>query len=417
MRKHNQPPIIAIILLVLLICIFIFLRMFPDFSFPNISFPSFSFSSVFTEEALEEDKPDMTAPAISCDINSKTIKAGDTISVSKLGVRATDNSKIESLLFTRIQSDNFYMPSANENDEQLEDMKKAYSDGISIAGEEFQFTYGGIYQLTITATDIYANSSDFTFTLKVESPPVIETPNDYYVVTGTEISYEDYVKAWDIIDGEYDFSDINVNTSNLHIGKEGSYTISFEAKDKYGLRSTRNANVHVMSKTALQELIDTHKINATEHAIVGAYNKYDIGGYEDAALLETAIIPALVQIKNEENDLAADGFIIKIDDEFITIATNESVVADHLTTLISFYDGSLYNASVVFTNKEYNLAFIRIPVDGANEESSVSSEILPTLRTVHLDESQWEMHSVTRKVSLEQMLRHYELVFKNKLTI
>lgn len=414
MNKRNQPPVIAIVLLILLVCLFVFLRVFPDFSFSNISFPNFS--DTFSEEDnTEENKPDMTAPIISCDINTKTIKAGDIISVSKLGIRVTDNSKIESLLFTKICSDNFYMPSTSNNDKQLEDMKKAYAAGITISGEEFQFSYGGIYELTVTATDIYANSSDFTFTLKVETPPIIETPKDYYVVTGTEISYEDYVKVWDIVDGEYDFSNVTLDTSNLHIGKEGTYTISFEAKDKYGLSSTQKANVHIMSKTALQELIDTHKINASEHAIVGAYNKYDIGRYEDANLLETAIAPALVKITNEDNGKTGDGFIIKIDNDFVTIATNESVVRGHLTALVSFFDDSKYNASVVFTNEEYNLAFIRIPVDGVNEASSISSDRLSTLRTVHLDEAQWKMHPATQKVSLKQMLRHYELVFKYKL--
>lgn len=415
MNKRNQPPVIAIVLLILLVCLFVFLRAFPDFSFSNISFPNFS--DTFSEEDnTEENKPDMTAPIISCDINTKTIKAGDIISVSKLGIRVTDNSKIESLLFTKIRSDNFYMPPADSSSEQLDTIKKAYAEGIAISGEEFQFTYGGIYELTITATDIYANSNDFTFTLKVETPPIIETPPDYYVVTGAEIPYKDYVKVWDIVDGDYTFEDITLDTSNLNIGKEGSYTVSFSAKDKYGLTSTCTANVHIMSKKALQQLIDTHKINATDHAIVGAYNKYDIGYYDDATQLEVDIVPALVQISNSKNDVAGDGFIIKIDNEFITIATNESVVAGNLTALVSFYNEMTCSASVVFTNEEYDLAFIRIPVDGVNEASSISSDRLSTLRTVHLDEAQWKMHPVTKKVSLEQMLRHYELVFKYKLT-
>ena len=152
MNKRNQPPVIAIVLLILLVCLFVFLRVFPDFSFSNISFPNFS--DTFSEEDnTEENKPDMTAPIISCDINTKTIKAGDIISVSKLGIRVTDNSKIESLLFTKICSDNFYMPSTSNNDKQLEDMKKAYAEGITISGEEFQFSYGGIYELTVTATE------------------------------------------------------------------------------------------------------------------------------------------------------------------------------------------------------------------------------------------------------------------------
>lgn len=413
MKKHNQPPVLAIILIVLLTGLLLFLRLFPDFSFSD-----FSLSNLFSskEEITTENKPDVTPPVISCDINSKTIKAGDTISVSKLGVRVTDKSKIDSLLFSKIRSDNFYIPRSNNSNEQIEAMEKAYAEGIAFSSEEVQFSYGGVYELTITATDIYANSSDFTFILNVETPPVIETPNDYYVTKGTEIPYETCVKVWDVMDGEYSFSDITLDTSGLNIGKEGSYPISFSITDKYGLNSIKNATVHIMSKTALQELIDTQKINATDHAIVGAYNKYDIGRYEDSALLENAIVPALVQISNDTNDIIGDGFIIKIDDEFITIATNESIVAGNLDVLVSFFNGLSYNASVVFTNTEHDLAFIRIPIDGADSSSSVAADDVSSLRTVHLDATQWEMHPVTKKVSLEQMLRHYELVFKYKLT-
>ncbi len=403
MKKRNNPPIIAIVLIIILICIFVFLRIFPDFSFSNLS----SINEVSTET-----KPDTTPPVITCDIKSKTIVAGNTISIEKLGLRVIDTSKIDSILFTKIASDNFYPGPSNE---KTEGMKKAYAEGIEVSGEEFQFTYGGIYELTITATDIYANSSDFTFTLKVETPPIIEAPTDFYVALDTTIPYEDYVKVWDLIEEDFCFEHITLDTSNINIGKVGNYTVTFSGTDKYGLSSSYTSFVHVLSKDDLQELINTQKINATDHAIVGAYNKYDIGIYQDDALLQEAILPALVQISNDRNDTVGDGFIIKIDDEFVTIATNETVVSDNLTVNISFFDGISCNASVVFTNTEYNLAFIQIPIDGASDTSSVPSDYISTLRTVHLDETQWNKHSVTKNVSLKQLLRHYELVFKHKL--
>lgn len=403
MKTRNNPPKIAILLLVLLVCTFVFLRVFPDFSF-SIFLPE--------KETSTEVKPDTTPPVIACDIKNKTIVSGSSISVDKLGLHVTDASKIDSILFTRISSDCFYPGPSNE---KTEGMKKAYAEGIELSGEEFQFTYGGIYELTITATDIYANSSDFTFTLKVETPPVIEAPTDFYVAVDTAIPYETYVNAWDVIEENYSFENITLDTSNLNIGKTGNYTVTFSGTDKYGLSSTCTSNVHVLSKDDLQELINTQKINATDHAIVGAYNKYDIGEYQDTSLLEEAMLPTLVQITNEKNDNIGDGFIIKIDDEFITIATNETVVADNLSVNVSFFDESTCSASVVFTNTEYNLAFIRIPIDGADSASSVSSDYVSSLRTVHLDETQWNKHSVTKNVSLKQLLRHYELVFKHKL--
>lgn len=406
MKARKQPPKIAILLLVLLVCIFVFLRVFPDFSF-SIFLPEKE-----ATENTEDTRPDTTAPVITCDIKSKTIVSGSTISIDKLGLRVTDASKIDSILFTKITSDNFYPGPTND---KIEDMKKAYARGIQVSGEEFQFTYGGIYELTITATDIYSNSSDFTFTLKVETPPIIEAPKDFYATVGTEIPFEDYVTAWDIIDENYSFEDISLDTSNLNIGKVGNYTVSFSGTDKYGLSSTYTSNVHILSKEDLQKLINTQKINATDHAIVGAYNKYDIGTYEDSMVLEEAMVPTLVKISNEKNDKIGDGFIIKIDDAFITIATNESVVSDNLSVNVSFFDETTCSASVVFTNIEYDLAFIRLPIDGASLDSSVSSDYASSLRTVHIDETQWNKHDVTKKISLKQLLRHYELVFKHKL--
>lgn len=403
MKTPKKTPKIALLLLIILVCIFVFFRVFPDFSF-SIFLPE--------KETTEDTRPDTTAPIINCDIKSKTIVSGGTISVEKLGIRVTDASKINSILFTKITSNNFYPGPSNE---KTEGMKKAYAEGIEVSGEEFQFTYGGIYELTITATDIYENSSDFTFTLKVETPPIIEAPSDFYVAVGTEIPFENYVTAWDVIDDTYSFSDISIDSSALNIGKAGNYKVVFSGTDKYGLSSAHTSNVHVLSKSDLQELINTQKINATNHAIIGAYNKYDIGTYADPALLQEAMIPTLVQITNEKNDTVGDGFIIKIDDEFITIATSEKAVTDNITVFVSFYDETSCKASVVFTNTEYDLAFIRIPIDGSSTESSVSSDYVSSLRTVHLDETQWKQHEVTSKISLKQILRHYELVFKRKL--
>lgn len=405
MKKRNNPPWVAILLLIILVCIFLFLRIYPDFSF-SIFLPK--------QETSTENKPDTTPPVIHCDINSKTIVSGSIISIDKLGIRATDASKIDSIVFTKIASNNFYPGPSNE---KTEGMKEAYAKGIKVSGEEFQFAYGGIYELTITATDIYANSSDFTFTLKVETPPIIEAPADFYVAVDSTIPYESYVNVWDVIEGDYSFEDITLDTSNLNIGKTGNYTVTFSGTDQYGLSSTCTSNVHVLSKEDLQELINTQKINASDHAIIGAYNKYDIGVYSDDALFQEAMLPTLVTISNEKNDHVGDGFIVEIDDAFVTIATNESVVSNTLSVNVSFFDETTCNASVVFTNTEYDLAFIRIPIDGAAESSSVSSDFVSNLRTVHFDETQWNQHDITKKVSYKQLLRHYELVFKHKLYI
>lgn len=381
MQSKNTIPKYVLVLFVILVCVFVGLSLY------KINPSLFSFSGL---NSTETNNTDTTPPVITCNINSKTVLPGETLSIDKLGIRATDASEIESIAFTKL-------------------------DDIAFLATEFQFSYGGLYELTISASDIYQNKSDFVLTVKVETPPDIESPTDFYVASGSDIDFSKYVKASDLLDETFTYDDLNIDTSNLNIAKVGNYPVIFSGTDSYGLTSTNFSTVHVLAKDDLQKLIDSHKIDISTAAIIGAKNAYDIGSYNNTAALEDAIVPALVSISNDKNDITGDGCIIKIDDEFITIATNESVVTGNLTVLVSFFDETKRHAAVVFTNEEYDLAFIRIPVDGATEDASVSSEYARSLRTVHLDEGQWQMHPVTQKVSLEQMLRHYELVFKYKL--
>ena len=381
MQSKNKIPKYVLVLFVILVCVFVGLSLY------KINPSLFSFSSL---DSTETEIADITPPVITCSINTKTVLPGELLSIEKLGIRATDASEIESIAFTKL-------------------------DDIEFFATEFQFSYGGIYELTITASDIYQNKSDFVLTVKVETPPDIETPSDFYVVAGSDIDFSRYVKASDLLEETFTYDDLNIDTSNLNIAKAGNYPVIFSGTDSYGLTSTKSSTVHVLSKDELQKLIESHKIDISTSAIIGAKNAYDIGSYNNTAALENAIFPALVSISNEKNDITGDGCIIKIDDEFITIATNESVVTGNLTVSVAFFDETTRHAAVVFTNEEYDLAFIRIPVDGATEYASVSSDYARSLRTVHLDEGQWQMHPVTQMISLEQMLRHYELVFKYKL--
>lgn len=381
MQPKNTIPKYVLVLFVILVCVFVGLSLY------KINPSRFSFSELVSTETKSSDT---TPPVITCSINSKTVLPGETLSIDKLGIRATDASEIESIAFTKL-------------------------DDIEFLATEFQFSYGGLYELTISASDIYQNKSDFVLTVKVETPPDIESPTDFYVASGSDIDFSKYVKASDLLDEAFTYDDLNIDTSNLNIAKVDNYPVIFSGTDSYGLTSTKSSTVHVLAKDELQKLIDSHKIDISTAAIIGAKNAYDIGSYNNTAALEDAIVPALVSISNDKNDITGDGCIIKIDDEFITIATNESVVTGNLTVLVSFFDETTRHAAVVFTNEEYDLAFIRIPVDGATEDASVSSDYARSLRTVHLDEGQWQMHPVTQMISLEQMLRHYELVFKYKL--
>lgn len=332
---------------------------------------------------------DTTGPVISCNVNTKTITSGETISINSLGVSAKDFSDIESLAFTKISSTHFY---TGLSDEESEGIRKAYRSGIDVFGEAFRFSYGGTYTLTIEACDTFHNRSEITMTLIVEEPPVIEAASDFYVAIDNQIDFTEHVEAWDFIDEDYDIDDVKIDSSQLNVSTIGDYLISFSGTDSYGLTTTTTSTVHILSKDELQKLINTQKINATDYVIIGAYNKYDSGYYEnkDFSFIQEVMLPSIVHIENDKLESFGSGFIIAIDDEFVTLATNEHVISSDLTVDVTFYDGTLCNGAVVYSNTENDIAFIRIPVDGSDATTSLSSNLVKTLRTVHIDESYWK---------------------------
>lgn len=335
---------------------------------------------------------DTTPPEVSCNVKSKTVTPGENVAVSTLGLNIEDYSEIDSIAFTKIASTHFY---TGLPDEDTVEMREAYKKGIDMYAEEFQFAYGGIYTLTITVKDAFYNSSQITLTLKVEQPPVIETATDYYVAVANEINFEDYVTAWDFLDEDLDSSDVKIDSSQLHNGKEGSYEIMFSATDSYGLKAQKKANVHVLSQDDLQKLINTHEIDVNEDVIIGAQNLYDSGYYEkeDITYIQNVMLPAIVNVENDRLETVGSGFIIAIDDEFVTIVTNEHVITDDMTPDITFYDGHTCNAAVVGASKTRDIAFVRIPISEKIATTSLSSEYVSTLRTVHINENYWKQLS------------------------
>lgn len=331
---------------------------------------------------------DTTAPVVSCDIKNKTVTPGETVSVESLGLKIEDYSDIDSMAFTRIASSHFY---TGLPDEQTEEMREAYQKGLDMYAEEFQFSYGGIYTLTIGVEDTFHNRSEITLTLKVEQPPVIESASDYYMATAQEIPFEEYITAWDFIDEDLDASDVKIDSSQIQSDKTGSYPIYFSVTDSYGLTTTTEATVHVGTAAELQELINTHQINASEDIIIGAYNLYDSGYYEneDIDFIQNIMLPSIVHIENDVLDTIGSGFIIAIDDEFITITTNEHVVTDDMMPDVAFYDGTTCNAAVVGTNAKEDIAFIRIPIEEKHSVTAVAADYVQSLRTVHINESYW----------------------------
>lgn len=399
----------------------------------------------------KEAETDSTAPLISCNIKTKTLLPGETISIDSLGIRAHDASKIESLAFTKIRSDYFY---TGLPEDEISDMRKAYQKGISFHSEEFQFAYGGIYTLTIGACDIYQNCSEIEITIKVEEPPMIEAPTDFYVAEGYKIDFTEQINAWDFLDEDFSSDDLKIDSSSVNFAKAGSYPVFITGTDNYGLSQSMTATVHVHSQEELQQLINTHQINISEQVIIGAYNTYDMGYFDnsDSEMLNAAITPAMVHIENLEKNTSGNGFIIKIDEEMVTICTCAHVTANGMTQTVIFEDGSSCLGSVVRYDEAKDVSFIQIPIDGNSENTSLAKEYVKRLRTVHIDEVYWKENKDSSPIivssesdsdssgtavvdytgrllgmfcssdskngttiPLNEILRQYELTFKKKL--
>lgn len=331
---------------------------------------------------------DTLPPVVSCDVKNKTSTPGEIISVHSLGLHIQDHSAIESIAFTKISSNKFY---TGLPEEETMDMRESYQKGIDMFAEEFQFSYGGIYTLTISVTDEFQNTSDITLNLTVEQPPVLEVPADIYMAANENVDFSEYIKAWDFIDEDFDQKSVVVDTENLNRNVSGDYEIYYTATDSYGLSSTAVSTVHVSSQDALQELINTHVINMSNHLIIGAKNPYDIGYYENKSIsdIQTAMLPTIVHIENDKLDTFGSGFIIEINEEFVTIATNEHVITSDMIVDITFFDAFSCTGSVVSSNAREDIAFIRIPISEEDSSSALDEDYVKNLRTVHINKGYW----------------------------
>ena len=332
---------------------------------------------------------DNTAPEVSCDIKNKTVKAGDILSAASLGIHADDHSGIETIQFTRIASTKFY---TGLPDDQTAEIRELYRKGIPIQGEKFQFAYGGIYTMTISVSDTFQNTTDVELIVTVDTPPVIEAPKNFYVADTPQIDFTKYIRAWDFIDGEVAITDIEIDTSQLKLSTPGKYPVSLSVTDSYGLTTTKITTVHVNSQDALQSLLNEHAVNPDTDVIIGVKNAHDSGYYKDDNIVarQKSILPCVAHIQNDALESFGSGFIIEINDKFVTLVTNEHVIKRDLIVDITFFDGKHYSGSVVAADAKLDIAFIRIPIDGNDTASSIPSDYVQKLRTVHINKGYWD---------------------------
>lgn len=331
---------------------------------------------------------DTTVPTLECKIKNITVKKGDYITVNTIGMNATDNTEIDRLLFQHIVAEKIQVDGEPDDAQYIENL---FIKGRDLWAQSYTFEHGGIYTLTVAATDAYNNTTYLSLNVTVEEPPVLVAESDIYLAIGNKIEFTDYISVWDFLDTDYDVEDVWID-HDVNFSSAGNYKILYTARDEYGLESYATTNVHVYSAADLQELINTHVINMSNHVIVGATNIYDSGYYTEnnPELIQDVMEPAIIHIENSSNDTFGSGYIIKIDDHFVTIATNDHVITGDITPQIFFHDGTYKYAAIVAADAREDIAFLRIPISDGDNEASVTPEYVKTLRTVHINKSYWE---------------------------
>lgn len=254
---------------------------------------------------------------------------------------------------------------------------------------DFRRTYAysencGVYVLSFYAKDASGNESAYTLSVTVDTAPTISGIKEYYVVPGTTLNYLEFISAYDEVDGDVSES-VQVNAENVDLSVLGSYELVYMCEDSYGLESEESVAVNVMEAMDIQELINTHEIHRLEEIIVGAYNLYDIGVYEEKTMEEMFEImyPTTVRIAPSSQSYGS-GFVLEINEEEIVIGTCQHVVKSYDTVQVSFFDGTAVTGKVLGTVYDYDLGFVSV------KREDISTELLDRLYTVHIDKGYWD---------------------------
>lgn len=254
----------------------------------------------------------------------------------------------------------------------------------------------GIFVLTFVAQDESENESAYTLSVTVDTPPVITGMKDYYVVPGTTLDYLEFIEAYDIVDGDVS-ENVYVDASGVDLSSEGFYELSYICEDAYGLITEEEVSVNVMASMDIQELINTHEIHRLDDRIIGAYNLYDIGYYDNKTMDEMFEIMHPTTIRITNNGGYGSGFILEISDEEIIIGTCQHVVKKQDTVGIYFFDGTKATGTVVGTIWNEDVGFVSVKIE------DIPEDLLNRLYTVHINKGYWD--SLENETDLEVGIR------------
>ncbi|MBO4883607.1 MAG: trypsin-like peptidase domain-containing protein [Lachnospiraceae bacterium] len=245
------------------------------------------------------------------------------------------------------------------------------------------------YSARIMVEDSSGNTSIAVTDYLVDDAPVISGITDFYISSGSEPDILRYVSAFDHLDGDLTDS-LEITFDTEEFPENGEVGITYKVTDSCGFTTTETGTAYFDSADAIQEMICERTISRADYNIIGAYNAYDHGLFEEGDMAETldGVMHSLVHLrvcKDDGSSTIGSGFIAEITDTDIYIVTNRHVVGNYKEADVYFIGGMCVpGANVVGCAEEYDIAVVK-----------VSKKLLPelfdtSLTTVHIDMTYWE---------------------------
>ena len=245
------------------------------------------------------------------------------------------------------------------------------------------------YSARIMVEDSSGNTSIAVTDYLVDDAPVIRGIRDFYISTDSQPDLLDYISAYDSMDGDLTDS-IEITFDEEEFPEKGEIGITYSVTDSCGFTTTEKGTAYFDSADAIQEMICARQISREDFNIIGAYNAYDTGIFEEGDMAETldGVMQSLVHIrifKDDGSSTIGSGFIAEITDDGVYIITNKHVVGNYKVASVTFMHGECVpNASVVGTDDEYDIAVIKVP------RIFLPAEFDSGICTVHIDMTYWE---------------------------
>ncbi len=167
-------------------------------------------------------------------------------------------------------------PQAKELVKNIEDASE-----VTVSYKETpNFTKAGELNLKLVLADSFGNQTELTVPVTVRKDteaPVIQGASDKLVYIGDSVSYKKGITVSDNRDKNLTFT---VDNSKVNLKKEGTYTVTYSAKDAAGNKATKKINVVVkrfsISMEEVNVLCDNVLVKITNSSMTNRDTAYAI---------------------------------------------------------------------------------------------------------------------------------------------